>query len=257
MANKACGDVKKITSPKENRKPWFRVLKCFIKVLGIYKKPKYIFLGKKKYFQRSSLIISNHVGSSGPLTLELFMDIPIRFWGTYEMNIGLKSVYGYLTNIYFPQKKGWKVWCAKLFGIIAAPVATLFYKGLNLISTYRDARFVKTIHQSLDALNRGESVVIFPEDSSNGYFEELTSFFAGFAFFAEVCYKRGIDVPIYVTYFNKNKGNFIIDNPVYYSTYVKRGLLRNEIAAELLERCNALGKMSTSEALTKENQALA
>lgn len=252
-------EIKQIDSPKENRKAWFRGFKKFIKLLGIYKKPEYVYFGKS--FEKSSLIISNHVGSSGPLTLELFMEKPIRFWGTYEMNSGLKSVYNYLTTIYYPQKKGWKVGVAKVFGIIAAPVANLFYKGLNLISTYKDARFVKTVHQSLDAIKRGESIVVFPEDSSKGYFDELKSFFAGFAMFADVCYKRGNDLPIYVTYFNKKEGKFLIDEPVYYSEFVKQGKTRLEIASVLLDRCNELGQMSRDGSYIKaeagEKKALA
>lgn len=249
-------ELKQINSPRDNRKKWFRGFKRFIKLLGIYKKPEYVYLGKG--FERGSLIISNHVGSSGPLTLELYMEKPIRFWGTYEMNSGLRSVYKYLTTIYYPQKKGWSVPLAKIFGIIAAPVANLFYKGLNLISTYKDARFVKTVHQSLDAIRRGESIVVFPEDSSKGYFEELTCFFAGFAMFADVCYKKGMDLPIYVTYLNKEEGKFLVDAPIYYSEFVNQGKSRTEIADILLDRCNALGKMSKDESYknvhTEENQ---
>lgn len=253
-------ELKQINSPKDNRKAWFRGFKKFIKLLGIYKKPEYIFLGKE--FERGSLIISNHVGSSGPLTLELHMKAPIRFWGTYEMNSGLKSVYKYLTTIYYPQKKGWNVHVARLFGLIAAPVANLFYKGLNLISTYKDARFVKTVHESLDAIKSGESIVVFPEDSSKGYFDELTSFFAGFAMFADVCYKRGTDLPIYVTYFNKKAGKFLIDAPVYYSEFVKMGKTRLEIAGFLLDRCNELGRMTRENDIqipqeNEQHQALA
>lgn len=243
-------ELEQITSPIQNRKRWFRGFKKVIRGLGIYKKPDYVFLGQG--FKKNSLILSNHVGSSGPLTLELFMEQPIRFWGTYEMNSGLISVYKYLSNIYYPQKKGWNKVLAKIFCLIAAPVANLFYKGLNLISTYKDARFVKTVHDSLEAIKRGESIVIFPEDSSKGYFEELTEFYAGFAMFAGVCYKRGIDLPIYVTYLNKETGKFLIDEPIYYSQ-LSKGRSRNEMAKLLLDRCNELGALSRQEEIRLEN----
>ena len=238
-------EIKQISSPKENRKGWFRGFKKFIKLLGVYKKPEYVFLGKG--FERGSLIISNHVGSSGPLTLELYMEKPIRFWGTYEMNSGLKSVYKYLTTVYFPQKKGWRVWTAKLFGIIAAPVANLFYKGLNLISTYPDVRFVKTVHQSLDALKRGESIVIFPEDSTKGYLAVLEGFHEGFVLLGEVALKQGLDLPIYVSYFRKSDCTYIFDAPVNFSELSEMYGSRAEIAKYLCNRCNELGKMHFDE----------
>lgn len=243
--NKIDKELKEVCSPRENRKLWFRGFKKFIRLLNVYKKPDTVYLGKR--FQRGSLIISNHVGSYGPLTLELHTELPIRFWGTYEMNSGLRSAYKYQTNIYYHEKKCWNIHLARLFCLIATPITCLFYKGLNLISTYRDARFVKTIHESINSIRRGESVIVFPEDSSQGYFDDLRSFYAGFVMFAETCYKRGIDLPIYVTYLNRKAGKYMVDAPVCYSELAKLNKSRTELAEMLLNRCNELGKMSSGE----------
>ena len=102
---------------------------------------------------------------------------------------------------------------------------------------------MKTLRESTHALENGEIIVIFPEDSSNGYMDELEGFFAGFVALAETCYRRGLDVPIYVTYFRKKDLKYVIDAPVMYSTLVQSGLTREEIAKKLLDRCNELGKM--------------
>ena len=90
---------------------------------------------------------------------------------------------------------------ARLFCIIAAPLAYLFYRGLTLISTYPDHRFRKTIKESLKTLDNGQSLVIFPEDSSKGYFDELTYFYSGFLLLAKTAYKKGKDVEIYLSYY--------------------------------------------------------
>lgn len=244
-------EIKRITSSKENRKAWFRGLKKFLRKTGRYKKPEFVFLGEK--FSYGGIILSNHEGTDAPMSLELYLDIPIRMWGAYEMNSGVIKMYKYQSRVYCHEKKHWNLHLARLFCLIASPITNIFYRGLNLISTYRDARFVKTIRQSVDAIKRGENIVIFPEDSTNGYLKELEGFHAGFVMLADICLKRGIDVPIFVTYFDKENLRYIVDKPVYYSTLKKDDRTRCDIAKILLDRCNELGKMSFEEA---ENQPL-
>ena len=76
--------------------------------------------------------------------------------------------------------------------IFASPVMAIFYKGINLISTYKDIRLLNTFKQSFKSLDNKESIIIFPEDSSNGYFEHLTKYFPGFFMLGEKCYERGL-----------------------------------------------------------------
>ena len=230
------------TKPKKFRQDrvcWFRGIKKLIKFR--FKKPRYIYLGEKP--QNGAIILSNHEGSFGPLTTEIYADFPVRFWGTWEMNSGLVSVYKYLSRIYYHEKKHWPLWAARLFCIIAAPLVNLFYKGLRLVSTYPDRRFWKTLKQSAHILEEGSNIVIFPEDSSKGYFSELTFFYPGFTALGELCLKHGMDVPVYVSYLQRKKGVYVYDRPVLYSELKAKYATREEIAQALLERCNELGKM--------------
>ena len=224
---------------KRLRPRWFRVVKCFLKIF--VKKPKFIYLGDE--IKQPSLILSNHVGSKGPLLLELYLKTPFRFWGTYEMNSNIFKVYSYLSKIYFHQKKHWPLFLSRIFCVIAAPLLWVFYRGLNLISTYRDYRFRNTIKQSILEVQNNRSIVIFPEDSSNGYHDKITKFFAGFMFFAKTCYKQGIDLPIYVAYLKKKTKEFIVDKPVLYSELLKLNLLPQEVAEMLCNRMNELSSI--------------
>lgn len=230
---------KKKEQPVQKRKWWFRFMKKLMK--GRYKRPTFVYLGEK--FGNGGMILSNHEGTDAPMSLELYCDKPIRMWGAHEMNSGLISMYKYQTRVYYHEKKHWNLHLARLFCLIASPLTNLFYKGINLISTYRDTRFRRTITESLDAIKAGDNIVIYPEDSTNGYLEVLEGFHRGFVVFAEVCKKRGIDIPIYVTYFRKKDLTYIVDKPVLYSQLSSNGETREEIARNLVERCNALGKM--------------
>lgn len=225
---------------KSKRKWWFKVLKKIMKIR--YKKPNFVFLGDE--ITNSSIILSNHEGTDAPMSLEIYLNKPIRMWGAHEMNSGLIKLYKYQTKVYYHEKKGWNLFLARLFCLIASPLTNLFYKGLNLISTYKDARFKTTLQESINALNSGENIVIFPEDSTNGYLEELEGFYAGFVMLCEICYKKGIDLPIFVSYFKKKEKTYIFDKPILYSTLKQQFNSRAEIAENLKNRCNELGKMN-------------
>lgn len=223
----------------KKRKWWFRLLKKMMKIR--YKEPKFIYLGDK--ITSGSVILSNHEGTDAPMSLEIYGNLPLRMWGAHEMNSGLIKMYKYQTRVYFHEKKGWNLHLARLFCLIATPLTNLFYKGLDLISTYKDVRFLKTIRESVSAIKQGDNIVIYPEDSNKGYLQELEGFFAGFVMLGDACLKEGIDVSIYVAYFKKKEKEYIFDKPIMYSELCKKYRTKEEKARALCERCNELGKM--------------
>ncbi len=229
-------------------KPYFRALKTLMQIR--YKPTRFVFLGEE--FESGSLILSNHEGTDAPMALEMYLDKPLRMWGAHEMNSGVFKMYGYQSRVYYHEKKHWNIHLARLFCLIASPLTNLFYSGLNLISTYKDIRFAKTIKESLVAVKKGESIVVFPEHSEKGYLPELEGFFEGFAVFAEHCARKGIDIPIVVSYFRKNENTYVFDAPVPYSVLLAEHGDRKNIVAHLLMRCNELGKMPIDEESTEK-----
>ena len=87
-------------------------------------------------------------------------------------------------------------------------------------------------------------VIIFPEDSTKGYLDELEGFHAGFILLANMCIKKGIDVPLYVSYYKKSEKRYIIDKPIMLSELFNGNETKEEIANRLCNRCNELGKMT-------------
>lgn len=237
-------DKKKPKRYQQKRKLWYRNLKRVMKVR--YKEPTFIYLGEKP--TERSIILSNHVGTDAPLSLEIYADFPLRMWGTAEMNSGIVRLYKYQTKVYYHEKKHWNLHLARLFCLLASPLTNMFYKGLRLISTYRDVRLKGTLEESLRIIKEDrDNIVIFPEKSEAGYSDELTGFHAGFVMFGELCYKNGIDLPIFVSYFNKKELNYIFSKPMRYSTLKAQFKDRQEIADYLAQECNNLGKLRPGE----------
>ena len=224
---------------KDIRKPWFRVIK---KIMRWFIKPtEFVYLGEK--ISEPTIVLSNHVGTSAPLAWELYGNLPFRFWGAYEMNAGLITLYKYQTRIYYHEKKHWNLHLARLFCLIASPLTYIFYKGINLIPTFHDIRFKKTVSESIEALDSGKSVIIFPEISDKGYLDVLEGFHQGFTVLGSILLKKGKDMPITVAYYRKNEKRYIIDRPVMLSEIFVDGVSREEIAKQLCDRCNQLGRM--------------
>lgn len=221
---------------KQKRKWWYNCIKFLMR--GRYPEPEFKYLGEKP--TNGAIILSNHEGTDAPMTLELRCDFPVRFWGTAEMNQGLIRLYKYQTRVYYHEKKHWDLFLARLFCLLASPLTYIFYKGLNLISTYKDSRVRKTITESVEAIKQGDNIVIFPEDSDNGYHKQLKGFFAGFALLGKQCKREGIDVPIYVAYFKVKEKVYVFDAPIKYSELEEKFSTKEEMAEYLLGRCNAL-----------------
>lgn len=225
---------------KTKKSWWFRAYKTVLKLF--YKKPQFIYLGEKP--TQSSIILSNHEATQGPLSLEIYAEFPFRMWGTHLVNSGFINLYKYLSKTYYHQKKNWNLFLARIFCLIATPLTFLFYKGLKIISTYEDVRFKSTLTESIETLDTGNNIVIFPENSSDGYHKELTNFYTGFLMLAKQAYRKGTDVPIYVAYLKQKESQFVFDKPILYSELLKQFKTSNDMAAYLLERCNTLGKNS-------------
>ena len=87
-------NAKASNAPKaKKRKLYFRILKKLMS--GRYKEPRFVYLGEE--ITSGGLILSNHEGTDAPMSLEMYLDRPLRMWGASEMNSGLIQLYKYQT----------------------------------------------------------------------------------------------------------------------------------------------------------------
>ena len=224
---------------KDIRKPWFRIIK---KIMRLFIKPtEFVYLGEK--INEPTIILSNHVGTAAPLAWELYGNLPFRFWGAYEMNSGLIKLYKYQTRVFYHEKKHWNLHLARLFCLIASPLTYMFYRGINLISTHKDIHFRHTIMESIETLESGKSVIIFPEISDKGYLDVLEGFHQGFTMLGSILLRKGKDMPITVAYFRKSEKRYVVDRPIMLSELFAKSASREDVAKKLCDRCNELGQM--------------
>lgn len=219
------------------RQPIFRVFKWisspFFRVKNIQ------FLGEK--FPEKCMIVSNHNNKKGPMVFEHSLPIKHATWGAYQMLGNYKMRFKYLRDVLYIQKNGMKKGKATFKAMFEAFFSYWIYKGMKIIPSFPDSRLRRTLQYSMQCLDNGISVSMYPEDSNKGYFDEMTHFFPGFVMLAEQYYKKtGVDLPIFPAYYGRKKKKIVVGNPLYVQDLVKQGLNREEIAEKFRLEVNQL-----------------
>ncbi|MBQ9071460.1 MAG: hypothetical protein IJY23_08990 [Clostridia bacterium] len=188
-----------------------------------------------------AIIVTNHSAKMGPLALELYYPKFHITWGAHQMLGNYKSRFLYLRDVLYIQKLGKKKFPSTIKAAFEACFSKMIYKGMKILPSYTDGRFLYTIRSSIQALDAGISVMVFPEDSSEGYFDELTSAFAGFVALAEQYYnKTGEDVPVVPAYYHKKSKKIIIYPALSVKDLKAEGLNRYQIADKVKDIINSI-----------------
>lgn len=219
------------------KQPFWNFIK---KIVSIFlRKPKIINLAGE--IKDSALYISNHHAKVGPLYLDMYYPKFHYMWGAHEMLGNYKERFYYLRDVFYMQKRGFSKAKANMKSWFEAAFNIFPYKGMHVIGTYQDARLKTTFKQSMQVLKNDIGIIIFPEDSTKGYFEVLTKFNSGFIALALMYYRMyKIDVPVYPSYVHVKKKVIVIDKPLYVNELLNEGKSQEEVAEIFKNKVNDL-----------------
>jgi 1-acyl-sn-glycerol-3-phosphate acyltransferase len=211
----------------EKHGPIFRQIK---RLVSLFKKKPIIF-NMNDSLSDQAIYISNHSSASGPMILSLYFPILFVPWGAYPMTEGYKSRWNYLYYIFYRTKLRYPKIKSLILSTLFALVSRLLYKGIHLIPSYPDKRVAKTINQSILHLKYRNPILIFPEDSTDGYHSSLVKYNSGFVYLASQFYKETqIELPVYPVYYDKETNSLLIEKPHYINDDRYKGFNRKEIA---------------------------
>ncbi len=223
---------------KSKKQPVFRCVKAILRIF--MRKPKRI-VNLAGELESKSIIVANHSGKLGPVFLELYFPLFHCMWGAGEMLGNYSSRFHYLRDVFYMQKKGIGKFRATLKAAFESLFSIYFYRGLKILPTFTNAKLLPTINKSVEAINQDVSVLVFPENSNDGYHDVLKEFFPGFVLLAEAYYRRvGVDLPVYPTYYHIKKRILCIGKPLYVHEMSANGMNRNEIAEVYRQKVNEL-----------------
>lgn len=218
------------------KQPFFACVKAVMRLF--HRKIKTVSIDGK--LDDKCLYLINHANKYGPILYELYFPVYNVKWGASQMLGSYGERRRYLRDVLYIQKNGYGRAMASFKSFFEAFFSAFFYKGMKMVPTYPDARLVKTVKKSADILNEA-AVMIFPEDSTDGYREVSERFLPGFVLVAEQYYRKNqTDIPIRAAYYNKEKRLIVVDEPCYLQDLKKEGVDREGIAEAMRVKVNAL-----------------
>ena len=144
----------------EERKisPLYRCIKAIVR--AVY--PKIQVVGAEKLPAEPVIYVGNHSQMNGPIACELYTPGEHYTWCAGEM-MDKKEVPAYAYQDFWSGKPKVVRWFYKLLAHAIAPLSQLIFTNANTIGVYHDTRILTTFKKTVQVLQEGASVVIFPE----------------------------------------------------------------------------------------------
>ncbi len=166
------------------------------------------------------VFLGNHAEIYGPIASALCFPFPVRFWVISKMMFNKKDVRAYLYENTFSKKTFLPVFLRKLLAWLLGWLSVNIMNSLRAIPVYRDSpmKLRQTLRDSLDALESGDNLMIFPEHPEGKYIKGgISELSPGFLMLAEAWWKKsGKKLRIMPVYANRGKRTFTFGNEINY-----------------------------------------
>ncbi|MBO6159023.1 MAG: hypothetical protein J6P72_07170 [Firmicutes bacterium] len=124
--------------------------------------PKTKIEGLENIPDEPAIFVGNHTQMNGPIVAELYFPVPRYTWCIAEM-MHLKEVPAYAFQDFWSQKPKWQHPFFKALSYLIAPIAVVIFNNARTVPVYRDMRIRQTFRESMEKLENGDSLVIYPE----------------------------------------------------------------------------------------------
>ena len=167
---------------KTNKSKIYKLLTFLAKL--VYKKRKLINFNGSQV----CIYVGNHCQLHSPIDFELSFPQKKKIWCISEA-MNFRSAPNYMVNE-LTKHKGKKVrWFYKMLSYFFCPLLAFVLNNADTIPVYKDSRVLQTFNASINALEKGESIIIFPE-CHNKYNNIVCEFEKNFVFLAKLFYKK-------------------------------------------------------------------
>ena len=144
--------------PERRISPLYKLIKALVRLF--YGKTKVV--GAENLPDAPCIVVGNHCQMNGPIAVEL--DFPGRHWTwcAGEM-MHLREVPAYAFRDFWSAKPKAVRWLFRIASYLIAPLAVCVFNNADCIGVYHDTRILSTFRETVEKLQDGASVVIFPE----------------------------------------------------------------------------------------------
>lgn len=201
--------------------------------------PKYTLHGVENLPDEPCVLVGNHCQMYGPIASELYLPRPHYIWCIGEM-LNRKEVPAYAFQEFWSMKPKAAHWFYRLMSHLIAPLAEYLFTRAHTIPVRHDARVMTTFRKSVDGLNAGADIVIFPEKHEQ-YNAILWQFQEHFADLAKLYHRKTGKAVCFVPMYTAPKlGSIHFGKPVRYDPAAPDDEERQRVCHEMAEAITAL-----------------
>lgn len=185
------------------------------------------------------VIVGNHAQIHGPIVAQLYLPRRHWTWCAAEM-MQLKEVPGYAYRDFWSAKPAALRWLYRIASWLIAPLSVCLFNNADCIGVYRDSRSLSTFRESLEKLEDGTSLVVFPEENIpyNGILWRFQSGFAGLG--RMYAARTGQPLPFVPMYIAPKLRLAVLGKPVWCDPSLPAAEGRERLCGELQEAVTRL-----------------
>lgn len=225
-------------APQRRISPFYRLIRGMVRLFY----PKICVIGAENLPDEGAVIVGNHSQMHGPIACELYFPGRHWTWCAGEM-MHLREVPAYAYRDFWSQKPKLTRPFYRLLSYLIAPLSVCVFNNANCIGVYHSTKIISAYRASMDRLNEGARIIIFPE-RDQPYNHILSGFQTGFVDLARLYWRRTRQalcfVPMYLAPALKT---MYIGTPVRYDP-------ENDTETERARICAAMAQAITELALT-------
>lgn len=197
------------------------VTKIVIGILRPFNRHRMVNLDHIREDKENPIVfLGNHAEIYGPIASALCFPVPVRFWVISHMMGRSRDVRAYLYENTFSKKTFLPVFVRKLLARLMGWLSVNIMCGLNAIPVYRDSpmKLRMTLRKSVEALENGDNLMIFPEHPDGKYVKgSVSELSPGFLMLAEAWWKRsGKKLRIMPVFANRDERTFTFGEEIRY-----------------------------------------
>ena len=144
---------------KQEKRNILYLLVCAL-IRLFYRRPD--FVGTEKLPQEPCVLVGNHTQMNGPIIGELYFPGKPWIWCAGQM-MRFREVPSYAYTDFWSFKPRWTRPFFKLLAYLITPLSVLLFNNARTIAVYHDTRLISTFRSSIEHLQQGDSILIFPE----------------------------------------------------------------------------------------------
>ena len=197
------------------------------------------------------VFLCNHGEFYGPIICNVFIPVPVRSWTFSMMMFDQKEVTAYIYENTFSQMKNQPVMIRKMLARFFGWLSVTVMNQIESIPVYRDSplKLRETVRQSIEAMEAGDNLLIFPEDPSYKYATDgIGELSPGFVMLAEAYWKKTHKkLRIMPMYANKTERTVTFGNPITYEPEAGFSSEQDRIVQETIRQIRTMAGKNVSD----------